>query len=269
MPGIAELALGAAPIAGGALLGVAAGNLKPPDVRGMILKDMDLLERIPDDQPELKARLKASIDQRIDDLIVATQGSRELRLAAASYPGNWRDIVCSSAAVLSPSSGGTSTTAEANWFLLFIVLIVLSLVTAIYAARGILPGDPPFVHAPDDDELSRNRHLGFRHPKCALQQAVSLRLNVIEHARAQADIRLHPHAGRLTLSDQLPRACDEPVDQHRAGNTPFLPENNLLRCSSEITRVRSACESRMLSNGATSRTGAGVSGSGRGASGMS
>jgi hypothetical protein len=54
MPGIAELALGAAPIAGGALLGVTAGNLKAPDVRGLILKDMDLLDRIPDDQPELK-----------------------------------------------------------------------------------------------------------------------------------------------------------------------------------------------------------------------
>ena len=76
MPGIAELALGAAPIAGGALLGVAAGNLKAPDVRGLILKDMDLLERIPDDQPELKARLKKSIDQRINDLIVATEKSR-------------------------------------------------------------------------------------------------------------------------------------------------------------------------------------------------
>ena len=67
--GIADLALGAAPIAGGALLGVAAGNLKPADTRGMIDKDMDLLERIPDDRPELKARLKASIDERIDDLI--------------------------------------------------------------------------------------------------------------------------------------------------------------------------------------------------------
>ncbi len=44
MPGIAELALGAAPIAGGALLGAAAGNLKPPDVRGLITKDLDLLD---------------------------------------------------------------------------------------------------------------------------------------------------------------------------------------------------------------------------------
>lgn len=32
MPGIAEIALGAAPIAGGALLGAVAGNLKAPDV---------------------------------------------------------------------------------------------------------------------------------------------------------------------------------------------------------------------------------------------
>lgn len=30
MPALAELALGAAPIAGGALLGAVAGNLKPP-----------------------------------------------------------------------------------------------------------------------------------------------------------------------------------------------------------------------------------------------
>src|SRR5260221_690593 len=100
MSGIANLALGAAPIAGGALLGVAAGNLKAPDVRGLLLKDMDMLDRIPDDQPELKARLKESIDQRINDVIVATQRSRELRLAAASYTGNWRDIVVFICAVL-------------------------------------------------------------------------------------------------------------------------------------------------------------------------
>ena len=79
MPGIAELALGAAPIAGGALLGAAAGSFKGPDVRAMIAKDMDLLERIPDDQPELKARLKASIDERINDLIEATEKTREIR----------------------------------------------------------------------------------------------------------------------------------------------------------------------------------------------
>lgn len=47
MPGIAEIALAGAPIAGGALLGVAAGNLRPPDIRALIVKDMDLLDRSP------------------------------------------------------------------------------------------------------------------------------------------------------------------------------------------------------------------------------
>ena len=138
MPGIAELALGAAPIAGGALLGVAAGNLKAPDVRGLILKDMDMLERIPDDQPELKARLKESIDQRINDLIVATQRSRELREAAASYRGNWRDVVLFVCSVLFTIIWWNVKHDRPNWLVLFIALIVLSLVTAIYAARGVL-----------------------------------------------------------------------------------------------------------------------------------
>jgi hypothetical protein len=138
MPGIAELALGAAPIAGGALLGVAAGNLRPPDVRGLILKDMDLLERIPDDQPELKARLKQSIDQRINDLVVATEKSRELRLAAASYEGNWRDIVVFICAVLFTIIWWNVSHSRSNWLLLFIVMIVLSIVAGIYAGRGVV-----------------------------------------------------------------------------------------------------------------------------------
>ena len=136
--GIAELALGAAPIAGGALLGVAAGNIKGPDVRGLILKDMDLLERIPDDQPELKARLRESIDLRINDLVVATERTRELRLAAASYTGNWRDIVVFICALLFTIIWWNVSHSRSNWLLLFIVMIVLSLLAGIYAARGML-----------------------------------------------------------------------------------------------------------------------------------
>ena len=48
MPGIAEIALAGAPLAGGALLGLAAGNMKAPDVRGLIKQDMDLLDRLPE-----------------------------------------------------------------------------------------------------------------------------------------------------------------------------------------------------------------------------
>src|SRR6185436_11898713 len=100
MPGFAELALGAAPIAGGAMLAAAAGSFKGPDFRGLIIKDMDLLERIPPEQTERRAELQRTIDQRIDDLIASTEKSRELREVAASYEGNWRDIVVFICAIL-------------------------------------------------------------------------------------------------------------------------------------------------------------------------
>lgn len=47
MSAISGFALGAAPIAGGALLGLAAGNLRGPDVRGAIKADLELLEKLP------------------------------------------------------------------------------------------------------------------------------------------------------------------------------------------------------------------------------
>ncbi|AMO61975.1 Conserved membrane protein of uncharacterised function [Mycolicibacterium phlei] len=138
MPGIAELALGAAPVAGGALLAFAAGNLRGPDFRGMIAKDLELLEKIPDDRPELKARLRASIDARIDDLITSTEKSRELRMAAMSYEGNWRDIVVFVCAVLFTIVWWNVSHDRTNWTVMFVVLILLSIIAGLYAARGIV-----------------------------------------------------------------------------------------------------------------------------------
>jgi hypothetical protein len=152
MPGIAELALGAAPIAGGALLGAAAGSFKGPDVRALIAKDMDLLERIPDDRPELKARLKASIDERINDLISATEKSRALREAAMSYGGNWRDIVVFICAVLFTIIWWNVNHSRSNWLVMFIVMIILSVMAAIYAGRGIARAISNFLHRNDRDE---------------------------------------------------------------------------------------------------------------------
>jgi hypothetical protein len=138
MPGIAEFALGAAPLAGGALLGLAAGNLRGPDFRGMISKDLDLLDRIPADQTERRARLQNSIDQRIDDLIMTTEKSRALREAAMSYRGNWRDIVVFICAVLFTIVWWHVDHARTNWLIMFIALIVLSVVSAVYASRGAI-----------------------------------------------------------------------------------------------------------------------------------
>jgi hypothetical protein len=149
MPGIAELALGAAPIAGGALLGAVAGNLKGPDIRGMIAKDMDLLERIPDSQPELKARLKTSIDERISDLVEATEKSRAIREAAMSYGGNWRDIVVFICAVLFTIIWWNVSHSRSNWLVMFIVMIILSVAAAIYAGRGIARAIGSFLHRKD------------------------------------------------------------------------------------------------------------------------
>jgi len=151
MPGIAELALGAAPIAGGALVGAAAGGFKGPDVRGMIIKDLDLLDRIPDDQPELKARMKASITERISDLIEGTERTRAMREAAASYSGNWRDIVVFLCAILFTIVWWNVPHSRSNWLVMFIAMIILSVIVAIYAGRGVARAVSSYLHRNDPE----------------------------------------------------------------------------------------------------------------------
>ena len=136
--GIADIALGAAPIAGGALLGVAAGNLRGPDVRGAIKDDIALLDKIPEENVALRAALRKSIDERIVDLIAATEKTRELREIAASYKGNWRDIVVFVCAVLFTIVWWNVPHSRSNWLVMFVFLIVLSGVVALYASRGVI-----------------------------------------------------------------------------------------------------------------------------------
>ncbi|OBB25070.1 hypothetical protein A5792_28755 [Mycolicibacterium peregrinum] len=150
MPGIAELALGAAPIAGGAMLGVIAGNLKPPDIRGMITKDLDLMDRLPAEDVERKARLKASIDERIDGLIDASDRSREIREAAMSYRGNWRDIVVFICAVLFTIIWWNVSHSRTNWLVMFIAMVIVSIAAGIYAGRGIVRAINTYLHRNDD-----------------------------------------------------------------------------------------------------------------------
>jgi hypothetical protein len=138
MSGIAQLALGAAPIAGGALLAAAAGQIKGPDFRGMLKADLDLLDRIPADQAGRRAELQRSIDDRIDDLIAASDKSRAFLAAAASYQGNWRDVVLFLCAVLFTVVWWNVNHARANWVVMFVVMIALSVLTGIYAVRGAL-----------------------------------------------------------------------------------------------------------------------------------
>jgi hypothetical protein len=137
MSGIGQLALGAAPIFGGALLGVAAGQIRGPDFRGTIKEDLDLLERIPEEESARRAALQRSINQRIDDLLAANTRSRQLRAAASAYQGNWRDIVLVLCAALFTIIWWNVPHSRTNWLLLFIVMIVVSVVAALYAFRGL------------------------------------------------------------------------------------------------------------------------------------
>src|SRR5205085_882452 len=92
---------------------------------------------IPEDDTARRAALQASINQRIDDLVAANQKSRELRAAAASYEGNWRDIVLVLCAVLFTVVWWNVPHGRSNWMVMFIVMIVVSVVAAFYAFRGI------------------------------------------------------------------------------------------------------------------------------------
>ena len=146
MPGIAELALGAAPIAGGALLGVAAGNLKGPDIRGQIKQDFDLLERIPPEDTERRANVQRSINQRIDALVTAGDRTRELREAALSYKGNWRDIVLFVCTMLFTLIWWHVSHSRTNWLMIFILMIVLSVISGVYALRGAFRALRRLIH---------------------------------------------------------------------------------------------------------------------------
>ncbi|WP_102417532.1 hypothetical protein [Mycobacterium sp. 4858] len=136
MTGLGQIALNSAPVFGGAMLAVAAGQFRAPDFRGLIKDDMDLLDRL--EPGARRTELQRTIDARIDDLIETTDRSRALRKAALSYQGNWRDIVLVVCVVLFTIIWWDVDHSRGNWLPMFILLIILTVVSAAYAFRGLL-----------------------------------------------------------------------------------------------------------------------------------
>lgn len=132
------MALGAAPIAGGAMLGALAGTVKGPDFRAVIKSDIELLKSLPEESVELRAELKRTIDERVWELIGTVDRNRELRMAATSYKGNWRDIIVFICALLFTLVWWNVPHTRSNWLITFIVLVILSVVIGVYAARGVV-----------------------------------------------------------------------------------------------------------------------------------
>lgn len=138
MSGLGQLALGSAPVFGGVMLAIAAGQFKGPGFREQLKQDMDLLDRLPPEAAIRRANLQRTINDRIDDLVDAADKSRALRQAALSYQGNWRDVVLLLCVLLFTVIWWDVSHSRSNWLPTFIVLILLSVVTAAYAVRGAL-----------------------------------------------------------------------------------------------------------------------------------
>jgi hypothetical protein len=145
MTGLGQIALNSAPVFGGAMLAVAAGQLRGPDYRELIKQDMDLLDRLPPEAAKRRAELQRTIDARIDDLIDTADRSRALRKAALSYQGNWRDVVLLLCVVLFTIIWWEVDHSRGNWLPMFVLLIILTIVTAAYAFRGLLRAAGSFV----------------------------------------------------------------------------------------------------------------------------
>ena len=143
--GLGQIALSSAPVVGGAMVGVAAGQFRGPNYRGQIKEDMDLLDRLPPEATTRRADLQRSIDARIDDLIDTADRNHALRRAALSYQGNWRDFVLFLCVLLFTVIWWDVSHSKPNWLLMFILLIVLSVIAAVYALRGVLRAAGSFM----------------------------------------------------------------------------------------------------------------------------
>ena len=146
MVGLGQIALNSAPVLGGLMLALAAGQFRGPDYRALIKQDMDLLDRLPPDAVNRRAELQRTIDDRIDDLVEGADRTRAFRNAALSYRGNWRDIVLLLCVLLFTIIWWGVDHNRGNWLPMFILLILLSLVVAAYAIRGALGSASSFVH---------------------------------------------------------------------------------------------------------------------------
>ena len=85
----------------------------------------------------MRADLKRTIDERMQELITSIDRNRELRLAAGSYKGNWRDTVLFVCAVMFALVWWNVPHSRTNWTITFVFLVILAVVIGLYAARGL------------------------------------------------------------------------------------------------------------------------------------
>ena len=159
MVGVGALVTGAAPLAGGVLLGGMAGTSGPsvPDLRAVILSDLDLLQRIPEDEVARRAALKRMLGEHVEALLVAQEKSREFRRKTRYFTAHWRDIVLFVTTLLFVVIIWHADHHRPVWLPLLIATIVMSVVTAISVVRGFLRSVRSTASDGEHDRRDRDR----------------------------------------------------------------------------------------------------------------
>ena len=156
MVGVGALVTGAAPLAGGVLLGGMAGKSGPsvPDFRAVILSDLELLQRLPEAEVARRAALKRMLGEHVEALLVAQEKSREFRRKTRYFTEHWRDIVLFVTTLLFVVVICYADHHRPVWLPLLIATIVMSVVTGIAVVRGFLRS----IRADDGDHDRRDRN---------------------------------------------------------------------------------------------------------------
>jgi hypothetical protein len=158
MVGVGALVTGVAPLAGGVLLGGMAGRTGPsvPDLRAFIISELDLLQRIPEDEVAHRAALKRMIGEHVEALLVAQEKSRGFKRRTRYFTEHWRDIVVFVTTVLFVVVIWYADHHRPVWLPLLIATIVMSAVTAISVLRGFLRSIRPSASDGDHDRPDRD-----------------------------------------------------------------------------------------------------------------
>ncbi len=140
MVGVGAIVTGVAPLAGGLLLGGMAGRSGPSgaDLRAIILSELDLLQRIPEEEVDRRAAFKRVIAEHIEALLVAQEKSREFKRKTKYFTEHWRDIIVFVTTLLFVVILWHADHQRPVWLPLLIATIVMSVVTAISVVRGFL-----------------------------------------------------------------------------------------------------------------------------------
>ena len=159
MVGVGALVTGAAPLAGGVLLGGMAGKSGPsvPDLRAVIISDLDLLRRTPEDQVARRAAFERMLGEHVEALLVAQEKSREFRRKTSYFIEHWRDIVLLITTLLFVVVIWYADHHRPIWLPLLIATIVMSVVTAISVVRGFLRSIRPSAPEGDHDRRDSDR----------------------------------------------------------------------------------------------------------------